>query len=75
VKKLFYQIELRDKVVRSWERGIWHTMQFERKGEVSKMQMAGNMKKKMLTLTACTVCKGKKKGSRLKKEKKKKKRK
>lgn len=25
---------------------IWHIMQFERRGEVSKIQMAGNMRKK-----------------------------
>lgn len=52
----------------TWEKEIWHTMQFERRGEVSKIQMAGSVKKKMMTLTACTVCKRKKKGSRLKKE-------
>lgn len=51
----------------TWEKEIWHTMQFETRGEVGKIQMAGSVKKKMMTLTACTVCKRKKKGSRLKK--------
>lgn len=46
------------------EKKMWRTMQFERSGEVSKIQMAGNTEKKMLTLAACTGCKGKKEGSR-----------
>lgn len=45
---------------------IWHTMQLKRRGEVSKIKVAGSMKKKCEM--AWKVCKGRKEGSRFKKK-------
>lgn len=70
MNNLFYQLELREKeqlVTLTWEKEIWHTIQLERRGEVSKIQMAGNTEKKTLTLMACTVCNGKKERKQVKK--------